>query len=152
MNYTGDSTSWIVQSFYDKITVTVNGGVYKSGGGFLLTNGSIHDAKITVSNPENRWPAVYAAGEIIVQGCTIDSACNALAVDGGNILRVIDCTVTAKELAFQVFSSGGTIYVERGSYSGSTGFDGKGYGTTGPMNEGCVAKFYFDGTLVFTKT
>ena len=50
----------------------------------------------------------------------------------------------ANALAFQVFSSGGTINVNNTTYNGS-------YGTTGKMNSGRVAIINIDGIEVYRK-
>jgi len=130
----------------DNLTVTVNGGEYQANTGFLMTNGSINDAEITVTGNANMRPAVYSIGDVTIEGCTINSAHNALAVSGNATLNVVDCVVNAPAdcLAFQVYSSGGTINVTDTTYTGK-------YGTSGKMNSGRVAIINIDGVEVYRK-
>ena len=144
----GTTDSGVLRTSGSNVTVNVNGGVYEAGMGFLLENGSINGAEITATNTANMWPAVYADGNITVTGCTIKSACHAVAVGGGNTLTVNNCNVTPADgkLAFQVFSSGGTINVNNSTYTG-------GYGTTGKINSGSPdAVITIDGTEVYRKS
>ena len=73
---------------------------------------------------------------------------HAVAVAGGATLTLNNCEVYAGSdagaLAFQVFSSGGTINVNNTTYTG-------GYGTTGKMKSGCVAIINIDGIEVYRK-
>jgi len=140
--YVLDATSYAG----DNLTVTVNGGEYQANTGFLMTNGSINDAEITVTGNANMRPAVYSIGDVTIEGCTINSAHNALAVSGNATLNVVDCVVNAPAdcLAFQVYSSGGTINVTDTTYTGK-------YGTSGKMNSGRVAIINIDGVEVYRK-
>ena len=142
----GTTDSGVLRTVGDNVTVNVVGGTYEAGMGFIVANGSITDAEITATNTANMWPAVYAAGDITVSGCTIKSSCHAVAVAGGKTVTVENCNVEvpAGKLAFQVFSSGGTINVNNTTYTGI-------YGTTGKMSSGCVAVINIDGVEVYRK-
>ena len=138
--------SRIIGGEIDDVTLNVNGGTFEAGMGFIASKGTINGATITTKSPKNMMPAVYAAGDMLVKNCTINAAYNALAVDGGNTLTVENCTVNAPadKLAFQVFSSGGTIDVKNTTYTG-------GMGCTGNPNTGCVAIVNIDGVEAYRK-
>ena len=139
-------------SYYQgqNLKVEIEGGSFEATTGLLLPEGSsVTGAEITVNNTKNMQPAVYAMGDMTIENCIIKAdKSHAVAVAGGATLTVIDCEVYAGSdagaLAFQVFSSGGTIHVNNSTYEG-------GYGTTGKMNSGCVAIITIDGTEVFRK-
>ncbi len=144
----GTSDSGVLRTSGSNVTVNVVGGTYEAGMGFIIENGSIKGAEITATNTANMWPAVYADGDVTVTGCTIKSACHAIAVGGGNTVTVENCDVQVPEgkLAFQVFSSGGTINVVSCTYPE------KSYGTTGKITAGSPdAVINIDGEEVYRK-
>lgn len=61
-------------------------------------------------------------------------------------MTISDCNVIIPtgKLAFQVFSTGGTIKVNNCTWTG-------GYGTTGKMKAGCTAIVIIDGVEKFRK-
>lgn len=139
-------------SYYDgaDLSVEINGGSFEATTGMLLPEGSsVKGAKITAKNTKNMQPAVYAMGDMTIENCIIKAEkSHAVAVAGGATLTVKDCEVYAGSdagaLAFQVFSSGGTINVINTTYNG-------GYGTTGKMKAGCVAIINIDNVEVYRK-
>ena len=150
------ATSYIYnESAYNgnNITLTVDGGEYTAGLGFVTRYGTIKNAKITATNSANGWPAVYSMADVTVENCIINAAKSAVSVAGGAVATVTGCDITVTHategLAFQVFSSGGTINVFNTTYYGT--FAGTGYGVTGPMTNGGVAYIYIDGTQVYYK-
>ena len=143
----GTTDSGVLRTIGDNVTLNVNGGNYEAGMGFNITNGKIQGATIYATNTANMWPAVYALNNnVVIEGCEIKSNCHAVAVSNGFTVDVNDCNVEvpAGKLAFQVFSSGGTINVNRCTWTGS-------YGTTGKMNAGCVAIINIDGVEKYRK-
>ncbi len=154
VNYTSTADNGYVLdcSYYEgnDISVEINGGSFEATTGMLLPEGSsVKGAEITAHNTKNMQPAVYAMGDMTIENCIIKAdKSHAVAVAGGATLNIIKCEVYAGSddgaLAFQVFSSGGTINVENTTYSGK-------YGTTGKMNAGCVAIINIDGVEKFRK-
>lgn len=152
VNYTSTAANGYVLdcSYYggEDITVEINGGNFEATTGLLLPEGSsVNGAKITAKNTKNMQPAVYAMGDMTIKNCIIKAdKSHAVAVAGGATLTINNCEVCAgsdaNALAFQVFSSGGTINVNNTTYTG-------GYGTTGKMNSGCVAVINIDGVEVY---
>ncbi len=139
-------------SYYDgnNLSLEINGGSFEATTGLLLPEGSsVKDATITANNTKNMQPAVYAMGDMTIENCIIKAEkSHAVAVAGGATLTVNNCEVyagsDANALAFQVFSSGGTINVNNTTYTGK-------YGTTGKMNVGRVAIINIDGVEVYRK-
>ena len=139
-------------SYYDggNLSVEINGGSFEATTGLLLPEGSsVKGAEITANNTKNMQPAIYAMGDMTIENCTIKAEkSHAVAVGGGATLTVNNCEVHAGSdtgaLAFQVFSSGGTINVNNCTYTGS-------YGTTGSMNSGRVAIININGVEVYRK-
>ena len=154
VNYTSTAANGYVLdcSYYDgsNLSVEINGGTFEATTGLLLPEGSsVKDATITAKNTKNMQPAVYAMGDMTIENCIIKAEkSHAVAVAGGATLTINNCEVyagsDANALAFQVFSSGGTINVNNTTYNGS-------YGTTGKMNSGCVAIINIDGIEVYRK-
>ena len=154
VNYTSTATNGYALdfSYYDgtNLDVEINGGSYEATTGMLLPEGSsVKGAEITAKNTKNMQPAVYAMGDMTIENCIIKAdKSHAVAVAGGATLTVKDCEVYAGSdsgaLAFQVFSSGGTIDIYNTTYEG-------GYGTTGKMKAGCVALIYIDGVEKYRK-
>jgi len=143
----GTIDSGVLRTSGANVTVEVNGGEYEAGMGFILpANAKVTGAKITATNPANMWPAVYGAEGVVVEGCEIKSNCHAIAVGGGETMTVKNCNVIVPDgkLAFQVFSSGGTINVNECTWTGI-------YGTTGKMNAGRVAIINIDGVEKYRK-
>ena len=154
VNYTSTAANGYVLdcSYYDgsNLSVEINGGTFEATTGLLLPEGSsVKDATITAKNTKNMQPAVYAMGDMTIENCIIKAEkSHAVAVAGGATLTINNCEVyagsDANALAFQVFSSGGTINVNNTTYNGS-------YGTTGKMNSGRVAIINIDGIEVYRK-
>lgn len=141
------TNSYMIGTYASNLTLNVNGGEFEAGMGFFAPKGTIDGAKITATNPGNGYPAVYSSEDLIVKNCTIASAGHGVAVANGAKLTVENSTVTAPadKLAFQVFSSGGTIDVKNTTYTG-------GMGTTGPMTGGGVAIVIVDGVEMVHKS
>lgn len=140
-------------SYYDgdELSVEINGGNFEATTGMLLPEGSsVKGATITAKNTKNMQPAIYAMGDMTIDNCVIKAEkSHAVAVAGGATLTVNNCEVYAGSdagaLAFQVFSTGGTINVDdKTTYTG-------GYGTTGKMKAGCVAIINIAGAEVYRK-
>jgi len=139
-------------SYYsgENLSVVIEDCKFEATTGLLLPEGStVTGTEITVNNTKNMQPAVYAMGDMTIENCIIKAdKSHAVAVAGGATLTLNNCEVyagsDANALAFQVFSSGGTINVNNTTYSGK-------YGTTGKMQSGCVAIINIDGVEVYRK-
>lgn len=147
VNYKALTTdSGVLRTSGSNVTVNIIGGTYEAGMGFIVDKGSVNGATIKATSSANGMPAISAGDGVIIENCTIEGSHTAVGVSGGDTITVKNCIVKAPvdKYAFQVYGSGGTIYVENCDYTGM-------YGATGKINPGKVALIYIDDVKKYEK-